>query len=394
VLEPFAISRDEHLYHAWPDVALTPSGRLVCVFSECRHHADRGPTRVMVVTSDDRGRTWTPKRPVTQVLERKGPDDPIWNCARVTALSDGRLALIVDRVAGAREGSQGGEQSNWLWFSADEGDSWQGPHHTPVWGIVPDRLIELKHGPHAGRWILSAHTAMECHGERTFVEWCWLSDDRGETWQGPITIARDPRYKLCEGSIVELPAGELVCFLRENSGQGWDAFKSVSVDGGLTWSELVMFPLPGCHRPVAGVLQSGEVFITHRFMQGGKGWAGWWTQNLFGALTDTASCLATTRGEAHTRILPIDFDRSPASDTGYTGWVQFDDGEIYIVNYIVDDHHPLAQIRGYSLRLGDFVLPQRPADQEAGQPTPTKAVKAKVSVHSAVRRRTPMPFNT
>ncbi|HOM57560.1 MAG TPA: hypothetical protein PLG27_07410, partial [Candidatus Latescibacteria bacterium] len=62
-----------------------------------------------------------------------------------------------------------------------------------------------------------------------------------------------------------------------------------------------------------------------------------------------------TRNEAHTRILPVDFDRSPVSDTGYSGWVQFEDGEIYIVNYIVDDA-PKAQIRGYSLHPSDFLL--------------------------------------
>jgi len=65
--------------------------------------------------------------------------------------------------------------------------------------------------------------------------------------------------------------------------------------------------------------------------------------------------LAETRSGAHTRILPLDFDRSPASDTGYTGWVQLPDGEIYVVNYILDDA-PKAQIRGYALSLEDFLL--------------------------------------
>jgi sialidase-1 len=114
-------------------------------------------------------------------------------------------------------------------------------------------------------------------------------------------------------------------------------------------------PIPGCHRPVAGLLQNGLVLITHRFMQGGKGWIGWWTQNFFAALTDVESCLARTRVDAHTRILPIDFDRHRESDLGYSGWVEFADGEIYVVNYIMDDA-PKAQIRGYSLSMRDFVL--------------------------------------
>ena len=82
---------------------------------------------------------------------------------------------------------------------------------------------------------------------------------------------------------------------------------------------------------------------------------GWWTQNLFAALTDVPSCLAADRNGAHTRIMPIDFDRSGESDTGYSGWVQFPDGEIYVVNYIMDDA-PKAQIRGYSFFESDFLL--------------------------------------
>jgi hypothetical protein len=37
-LERFIVSRDDNIYEAFPDVALTPSGRLVCVLAECTHH--------------------------------------------------------------------------------------------------------------------------------------------------------------------------------------------------------------------------------------------------------------------------------------------------------------------------------------------------------------------
>ena len=102
------------------------------------------------------------------------------------------------------------------------------------------------------------------------------------------------------------------------------------------------------------MLNDGKILITYRFHQGGKGWLGSWTQNFFAAVTDRASVLAENRGESSARILPVDFDRSPKSDLGYSGWVQFADGEIYIVNYIVDDAWDKAQIRGYSLRMNDF----------------------------------------
>ena len=69
------------------------------------------------------------------------------------------------------------------------------------------------------------------------------------------------------------------------------------------------------------------------------------------AVTDRESVLNSQRNEAHTRIIPIDYDGAAKADTGYSGWIQFADGEIYVVNYIVDDHRDRGQIRGYSLRL-------------------------------------------
>lgn len=349
MIERFIVSRDDNIYEAWPDLTLTPSGKMVCIFSECTHHKDRDYTRIMLTDSLDRGRTWSPKRPLTDACYRKSPSDHYWNCGRVTTLSDGRLAAVCDLPV--KDGLEG-EQLNYIWHSSDEGATWDGPHLIPIIGIVPDKLVELKHGKYAGRWMLNAHVVT---GE-DWWERCWYSDDKGKTWSGPFVMAHEPGLKLCEGSILEVPSGELICFMRENSGQGLDCFKSISKDGGETWEGVYKFPLPACHRPVAGMLQSGKVLITHRFLQGGaSGWGKF--QNFFAALTDVESCLATTRKEARTRIMPIDFDRNPMSDTGYSGWVQFPDGEIYMVNYIMDDA-PKGHIRGYSLRERDFILPE------------------------------------
>ena len=65
MIQKFTISRDDSIYEAWPDVVLTPSGKLICVFAECTHHHDRSYTRIMLTESVDRGRTWSPKRALT-----------------------------------------------------------------------------------------------------------------------------------------------------------------------------------------------------------------------------------------------------------------------------------------------------------------------------------------
>jgi hypothetical protein len=347
MIRKFTVSRDDILYHAFPDVALTPSGKLVCVFSECTHHGDRSYTRIMACDSVDRGRTWTPKRPLTEATRGL----PVhWNCARITQLRDGRLAVLADKLFAAEKSAKPEECRNYLFFSDDEGATWSAPGETPGRGIVPDKLLELP----SGRRLLSCHCKDAASGN--LIQRAWWSDDRGATWNGPSIVGRQEGLDLCEASILPMADGHtLAAFMRENSGQGRDCYKTISTDAGEHWSEPIRFPLPGCHRPVAGRLRSGQVMITHRFMQGGKGWVGTWTQNFFAALTDEASVLATTRKQAWTRILPVDFDRSPKSDIGYSGWVQFDDDEIYIVNHILDDW-PRGQIRGYALRLEDFLL--------------------------------------
>ncbi|GAF69172.1 unnamed protein product, partial [marine sediment metagenome] len=71
MIEKFIVSRDDGIYEAFPDLALTGSGKLVCVFAECTHHSDRGYTRIMLTTSTDRGRTWSPKRPLSDALRGK-----------------------------------------------------------------------------------------------------------------------------------------------------------------------------------------------------------------------------------------------------------------------------------------------------------------------------------
>ncbi|OGV52291.1 MAG: hypothetical protein A2X49_17160 [Lentisphaerae bacterium GWF2_52_8] len=347
MIQKHCISNDTSIYEAWPDIALTPSGKLLCVFAECTHHGDRSYTRIMLTESFDRGRSWSPKRPLTEGTEGL---DYFYNCPRISLMKDGRLCMLVDKIPHKKGGEQNVNHlaKVLLYFSSDSGSTWSEAIETPLRGIVPDKLIELE----TGRWIISAH-----HYEDGYLtQFMRYSDDRGQAWSERITVGKKIGLNLCEVSMLPLGEGRIVAFMRENSGIGMDCIKSISHDNGETWSELINFPLPACHRPVSGVLNDGRIMITYRFMQAGKGWLGSWTQNFFAAISDSESALAKTRNEAWTRIMPIDYDRSPKSDLGYSGWVQFPDGEIYIAQYIVDDAIYKGQIRGYSLRPEEFML--------------------------------------
>ncbi|MBQ6474272.1 MAG: exo-alpha-sialidase [Victivallales bacterium] len=346
-LEKYTISRDERWYHAWPDLTLASDGALLCVFNECTHHCNRSHTRLMLCRSEDRGRTWSPKAPLTEATDGL---PYYYNCPRISRLRDGRLAIVCDRIPAA--GEQFSEQAvNVLWLSGDNGKTWAAPVEIPLRGIVPDKLCELE----TGRWLFAAQQPLDGR----WSEYLCYSDDQGKNWSAPVLVASDPALKLCEVSMLPLGGGTIAAFLRENSQLGYDCQKTISHDNGETWGPVTPFPLPGCHRPVAGLLQDGRVFITFRFCQGGAGGMGNGAQNFFAAVTDRRAVLASTRNQARVRIIPIDYDSAPKADTGYSGWIQFPDGALYIANYIVDDQLERGQIRGYALRL-DHAAPARP----------------------------------
>lgn len=335
-LQKFTVSRDDSIYEAWPDLVQTESGKLICVFSECTHHLDREGARIMLCESTDRGRTWTAKKPLTE----RGSFEAHFNCARISRMQDGRLAIICDRVYGAEDNLA----EIWVWYGDAEGTKWDEPIVYPFCGIVPDKLRQLK----SGRLIIAAHFKNKATDK--LEQYLWYSDDGGKTWSDRVTVAADPRYKLCEVSILELPDGTLVAFLRENSRLGCDIFKTFSHDGGETWSQLYDTPMDCGHRPVSGWLQDGRVMVTYRYIPSS-------TQNTFAAFLPPEALTETVRKLQAVRIFPLDYDRNPAPDLGYTGWTQFEDGEIYIVNYIKDDADK-AYIRGYSFFPEDVLLPE------------------------------------
>lgn len=343
MIEKYVVSCDSEIYEAWPDLILTLSGKLICVFSECTHHGNRDYTRIVMVKSTDRGRTWSPKQELTEGTRGL---NYYYNCARITLLKDGRLCIIVDQVSCNNEDKKAENAINLLYFSSDDGATWSSPQKTPLNGIVPDKLLELANG----RWIIAAHYPEDGY----LTQFMRYSDNQGKNWSDQIIVGKKQGLNLCEVSILPVTNNTLVAFMRENSSQGWDCMKTISHDNGKTWGKVINFPLPACHRPVTGFLQDGRIMISYRFIQGGKGWLGTTTQNFFAAVTDQESALAATRDDAWARIMPIDYDHSPKSDLGYSGWVQFPGGEIYVVQYIVDDAYDSAQIRGYSFQACSF----------------------------------------
>jgi hypothetical protein len=79
---------------------------------------------------------------------------------------------------------------------------------------------------------------------------------------------------------------------------------------------------------------------------------------------DKAAQMAKEKGEERPwymtsyypgRTVILDTDRSVHRDGGYSGWVQLDNGDIFVVDYINDDA-PLAHIRSYIVSRPDIIL--------------------------------------
>ena len=334
-IQKYVVSKDPTIYEAWPDLIQTNSGKLICVFTECETHGVRENARIVITESTDRGRTWSSKKPLTE----KTRHDYSFNCARISKLRDGSLRIICDRL---KIGDGTMESEIYVWEGDAEGENWSEPTVYPFNGIVPDKFLELENG----RMIISAHTPDQ---NQRLIQYLWYSDDRGKTWSDAVTVASDERYHLCEASILEYGNNTLIAFLREESYEGYEMMKVISYDNGETWSPVYKTPLDAGIRGVAGYLNDGRVMITYRFRPNRA-------QNLFAAFLRKEDLLKVWRQEHEIRILPLDYDRHREPDLGYTGWTQFEDGEIYVVTYIKDDCDK-AQIRGYSFYPDDVILP-------------------------------------
>ena len=93
MIEKFLVSRHPSLYQAWPDIVLSGSGKLIVTFMRCVHHNDRSYTALCLTESTDRGRSWSEPEVLVEA-----PGNPYWNCARISKLRDGRLAIVCDRI--------------------------------------------------------------------------------------------------------------------------------------------------------------------------------------------------------------------------------------------------------------------------------------------------------
>jgi hypothetical protein len=345
-VEKTIISDTPGVYECFPCLTRTRSGKLITVYRESDSHTAAEYTHLVLRTSVDDGASWS-DRVVLAESFRQGGVLFKWNCPRVGQLEDGRVWILCDgfdQPPGENVRDSQRPAFVYFWWSEDDGETWAGPVQTPIAGIVPDKLLVTS----AGTWLVAVHRYEREIGN--LVQYVRRSTDSGATWTEYL-VCRQEGLNPCEASIVQLSEdGLLVCYLRENSGLGRPAPKCFSRDDGLTWEGPYDTDIVGCHRPVAGLLPSGEIMITHRYTcRGIRGSA----KNFFAFKEPQDSARSTDLDQQGGITLPLDHDRWEAPDQGYSGWVALPDGRLFVVNYIRDTA-PLCHIRGYWLTEQDF----------------------------------------
>jgi len=258
------------------------------------------------------------------------------NCPRLSVIND-TLWLICDEID-VQQGEDNEEHTRVFLWKSSNGHDWSRPIDTQIHGIVPDRICPTKNG-----FLIATHTRQPQDNSTGFlVQNVWHAPDLEGAWQ-KYPLCHKKGHNFCEASICQLLNGSFLALMRENSAKGLPAFACHSRNG-IKWSAPRPTKMFGCHRPVTGLLKSGNLLTTYReashaFIRG------LWAKNTFACLTKpTVKSPGTERQKNKNNrvdfslsiILPLDHDINPHSDSGYTGWVQLPDDSIFIVNYITN----------------------------------------------------------
>ena len=367
-MQKITVSRIDDLYEAFADIAKAPDGSLVCTYRESMCHSQQPFSRIIVRRSVDEGKSWGPRQLICECTrEANEAGEGRYNCSRITACADGTLLLIVDelRATAWEDYLKPAPCVNLLFRSHDCGLTWDAPEDTGITeGIVPS-IKELSNGD------LLVGVTEQFEGDdpgRGFSEsqTVYRSKDSGATWEGPATVpnlsvptVNGEKWRLNEGDFAEMDDGRIVIYMREE-GERLSGWKSLSEDGGRSWSEPQRSQMPTCHgRPSVGRLRSGEVVVTYRIACGRSTSLALYVETAAEAVRGLAEVgvrdVEDYSSSAEVRFSVIDNDRSAWADSGYSGWVQLDSGDLYIVNYTNDDA-PRAFIRGYVVGREDWYL--------------------------------------
>jgi len=261
-------------YHTYriPAAVCTAKGT-VLFFCEARKDSasDFAQTHLLVLSSSDRGRTWSDPRIVWK--DDSEPSVTIGNPCPVLDAQTGTVWIGFTR----------NNQRALVTRSDDDGRTWDTP--TEITEAVkpknwkrywtgPGHGLQLTRGPKGGRLIFPSYHIVDEGPRRVMRSHMVYSDDHGRTWrigQGTaIGPPIDPQgvhlsaswvpgpydWEGCECLATERPDGRLYLTVRNQAGYRRKKAYAVSDDGGESWGTLGLqeeLPGPTCQSSIVGL---------------------------------------------------------------------------------------------------------------------------------------------
>ncbi len=264
------VDREPGQYLGHPTTILLEDHKTIIIVYPKGH----GRGAIQLKRSADGGKTWSARLPTPQSWE--------------TSLETPTIHRVIDKRGKKRLIVFSGLYPIRTSLSADDGKTWSELKplggDNPFGGIVAMASVErLKNGDYLalfhddGRFLRAQGTATK---PPIFIVYKTVSADGGLTWSQPEAIASKPPVHLCEPGLIRSPDGrQLAVLLRENS-RKMNSFVIFSNDEGQTWSEPRALPgaLTG-DRHVGKYAPDGRLFISFRdttLESPTKGdWVGW-----------------------------------------------------------------------------------------------------------------------
>ena len=224
-----------------PAIVTTTKGT-VLAFAEARKNncGDAGNIDLVVKSSADGGKTWSPLRMVWNDSENTcGNPSPIIDERTGDIMLLSTWNLGTDHEKNIANQTSRDTRRVFVLSSSDDGNTWSGareitkevkPANWTWYATGPGSGIQIRKGKHKGRLVVACdHGIAAMKGSFSHTIY---SDDDGKTWMlGGIV----PAANVNESTVAELPNGHLMLNMRNSSKTRYRQV-SISKNGGKSWS--------------------------------------------------------------------------------------------------------------------------------------------------------------
>ena len=258
--------------------------------------AERNPDVGIWVARHEAGK-WTTPVEVANGVQSPTLRHPTWNPVLFQP-AQGPLLLFY---------KVGPSPSTWwgmMTSSADGGRTWAPPTRLPdgILGPIKNKPIQLANGD-----LLSGssteHAGWRIHFER--------SSDSGKTWTATPPLNDGKEMSAIQPSLLTYKDGRLQAVGRTRNGKIFEIWSS---DGGKTWGDLGLLPLPN---PSAGTdavtLRDGRQLLVYNHTEKGR---------------SPLNVAVSTNGKEWTPLLVL--EEEPGAEFSYPAVIQTSDGRVHI----------------------------------------------------------------